>query len=57
MPLSNAEKSARWRAKHPERAVIVRHRYYHNNKEKESLRRKKYYILLLEWKRLLSINV
>jgi hypothetical protein len=55
MPLTNAERSKKWRERHPERVVEVRVKFYYNNKEKESIRQQKKYLWKKESKKFLNI--
>ena len=55
MPLTDAQKSKKWRERHPERVVEVRVKFYYNNKEKESIRQQKKYLWKKESKKFLGI--
>ena len=55
MPLTNAQRSKKWREQHPERVVEVRVKFYYNNKEKESIRQQKKYLWKKESKKFLDI--
>ena len=55
MPLTNAQRSKKWREQHPERVVEVRVKFYYNNKEKESIRQQKKYLWKKESKKFLGI--
>ena len=55
MPLTAAQRMAKYRLLHPEQDREVHIKYYNKNKEKESTRVKKYYYYKKECKRLMEI--
>ena len=57
MPLTAAQRMAKWRETHPERVIEIRVAYYYGNKEKESIRQQKKYLYKKESERLRNILI
>ena len=55
MPMTSAQRMAKYRQNHPDRVVEIRLKFYNNNKENESLRHKKKYLWKKECERLRNI--
>ena len=57
MPLTNAQRMAKWRVENPERVIEIRVNYYYSNKDKESKRQQKKYLYKKESERLRNILI
>ena len=57
MPLTNAQRMAKWRVENPERVIEIRVNYYYSNKDEESKRQQKKYLYKKESERLRNILI